>query len=226
MLQSITTHRSLPRFAWVAALVAAIALIATAAWIGFSPHRATHPGGGSPDATVNPSSGLAWGTAPALEGTGLPATSDAEQFSRAVAVAVFGWNTSTASGPAELVEPFMTVADPTGESSAGLASDLYGYLPTVEAWATLRQYETRQWLVITSLSIPELWATAVEQGSATLAPGTTAYTVTGVRHRAGMWEGEPVSSEHEVAFTVFVVCGPTYPECHLLRLSRLDNPLR
>jgi len=25
---------------------------------------------------------------------------------------------------------------------------------------------------------------------------------------------------------VFVVCAPTYPTCHLLRLSQLDNPLR
>ena len=40
-----------------------------------------------------------------------------------------------------------------------------------------------------------------------------------------MWEGEPVASEHDVAFTVFIVCGPSYPECHLLRLSMLDKPL-
>ncbi|WP_262852275.1 ParB N-terminal domain-containing protein [Mumia quercus] len=37
--------------------------------------------------------------------------------------------------------------------------------------------------------------------------------------------GEPVASEHTVAFTVFIVCGPSYPECHLLRLSLLDKPL-
>ena len=41
-----------------------------------------------------------------------------------------------------------------------------------------------------------------------------------------VWNGQPVTSEHPVAFTVFVVCAPTYPTCHLLRLSQLDNPLR
>ena len=44
--------------------------------------------------------------------------------------------------------------------------------------------------------------------------------------RTGVWNGQPVTSEHPVAFTVFVVCAPTYPTCHLLRLSQLDNPLR
>ena len=48
---------------------------------------------------------------------------------------------------------------------------------------------------------------------------------TGTRHRSGIWEGEPVSSEHDVAFTVFLVCAPAYHECHLLRLSMLDKPL-
>ena len=46
-----------------------------------------------------------------------------------------------------------------------------------------------------------------------------------VRHRAGVWQGEAVASEHGVTFTVFMVCGPSYDRCHLLRLSRLDEPL-
>ena len=44
--------------------------------------------------------------------------------------------------------------------------------------------------------------------------------------RQRVWNGQPVTSQHEVAFTVFVVCAPTYLTCHLLRLSQLDNPLR
>lgn len=51
-------------------------------------------------------------------------------------------------------------------------------------------------------------------------------TVTGVRHRAGTWEGREVAEEFDVAFTAILVCGPTYPQCYLLRLSRLDEPLR
>jgi hypothetical protein len=58
-----------------------------------------------------------------------------------------------------------------------------------------------------------------------LLPGTTGLTIRGIRHRTGVWEGEPVASEHDVAFTVFIVCGPSYSECHLLRLSMLDKPL-
>ena len=50
--------------------------------------------------------------------------------------------------------------------------------------------------------------------------------IEGTRHRTGTWSGEPVTSAHPVAFTVFVVCAPTYDTCYLLRLSQLDNPLR
>lgn len=119
----------------------------------------------------------------------------------------------------------MAIADPTGESSAGLASDLAGYLPSAAAWAELRQYETRQWLTVATISIPGSWATALVQAGDDLLPGTAAYTIRGTRHRAGVWEGELVTSEHELAFTVFIVCAPTYSQCHVLRLSRLGEPL-
>lgn len=156
----------------------------------------------------------------------VPRSTDPREFVRDVAIAIFAWDTRTASGPAELIEPFLTIADPTGESSPGLVSDLAGYLPTHDAWVDLRRYETRQHLEITTVSVPELWSSAVEQSAGALAPGTAAFTVHGTRHRSGMWEGRPVTSEHGVAFTVFVVCAPTYPTCHLLRLSRLDDPLK
>ncbi|MFO6453389.1 MULTISPECIES: hypothetical protein [unclassified Aeromicrobium] len=151
---------------------------------------------------------------------------DPTQFAREVAVAIFAWDTRTASGPEELIEPFLKVADPTGESSPGLVSDLTGYLPTHHAWADLRRYETRQRLDVTTVITPKLWATAIVQADGELAPGTAAFTVEGTRRRSGMWERRLVTSEHDVAFTVFVVCAPTYPTCHLLRLSRLDDPLQ
>ncbi len=77
----------------------------------------------------------------------------------------------------------------------------------------------------TRCTTPTKWAEAEAQAGDELLPGTTALTIHGTRHRSGIWEGEPVSSEHDVAFTVFIVCGPSYPECHLLRLSMLDKPL-
>ena len=53
----------------------------------------------------------------------------------------------------------------------------------------------------------------------------------GARHRAGVWNGEPVTAEQSVSFTVFLACPPPAPQlrtglCHVLRLSQLDNPLR
>jgi hypothetical protein len=164
---------------------------------------------------------------PAAIGAGrMTPESDPEAFARLVADALFSWDTAAPTNTNELTERLIAVADPTGESSAGLRADVAGYLPTSAFWTELRQYETRQWIEISTADVPELWPTAVEQaGPGGLLPGTTAYTIRGVRHRAGIWEGQPVTSAHDVAFTVFLVCGPSYPECHLLRLSRLDAPL-
>jgi hypothetical protein len=156
----------------------------------------------------------------------LPSTADPEPFARLAAEALFEWDTATVITRTEHIERLVKVSDPTGESSAGLVSDIENYLPTPEAWAQLQQYETRQWIEIKSTRTPSSWPKAESQaGPAGLLPGTTAYNISGVRHRAGVWEGASASSAHHVAFTMFVVCGPTYPQCYLLRLSLLDEPL-
>jgi hypothetical protein len=158
----------------------------------------------------------------------LPPSLDAaepEAFARQVATALFAWDTRTTSTPQSVTEGLVSVADPTGESSAGLVADIANYLPTDQVWIELRKYETRQWIEVASVEVPDLWATAEAQAGDELLPGTTAFTIRGTRHRDGVWEGEDVASQHDVAFTVFIVCAPTYPECHLLRLSRLDDPL-
>lgn len=155
----------------------------------------------------------------------LRATSDPETFVRQVAEAIFAWDTATLLTRADQIEQIVAVADPSGESTPGLVSDLDNYLPTQDAWVELAAYETRQWLTIDSVVTPTKWAEAQAQAGDELLPGTTALTIHGARHRAGVWEGEPVASEHAVAFTVFIVCGPSYPECHVLRLSLLDKPL-
>jgi hypothetical protein len=156
---------------------------------------------------------------------GLRLTSDPETFARQVAEAIFAWDTATLLTRTDHIEQLVTVADPTGESTPGLVSDLDNYLPTQDAWVELATYETRQWLSIDSATTPTKWAEAQAQAGDELHPGTTALTIHGTRHRSGIWEGEPVASEHSVAFTVFIVCEPSYPECHLLRLSLLDKPL-
>ena len=155
----------------------------------------------------------------------LRAPSDPESFARQVAEALFAWDTATLIGRDDHIEQLIRLGDPTGESTVGLLSDLSNYLPTPDAWAELTKYATRQWLSLDTVSVPTKWAEAEAQAGDALLPGTTAYTIHGTRHRTGVWAGEPVSSEHTVAFTVFIVCGPSYPKCHLLRLSELDNPL-
>lgn len=155
----------------------------------------------------------------------LQPTSDSETFARQVAEALFEWDTATLITRSDHVDQLVAVADPTGESTPGLVSDLDNYLPTQDAWVELAQYETRQWLSIDSVAAPSMWAEAEIQAGDELLPGTTAFTIHGTRHRTGIWEGEPVASGHQVAFTVFIVCGPSYPDCHLLRLSMLDKPL-
>lgn len=154
-------------------------------------------------------------------------SSDPEAFARNVAIAVFAWDTGAGFMPLDYTAVLMEVADPTGTEQAGLAADIAAYLPTREAWVELRRYATTQHLEITDAFVPEAWATAQEQARpGQLTPGTTAITIEGIRHRAGVWNDEPVTSAHEVAFTVFVICEPAYDTCHLLRLSELDNPLR
>ncbi|MFM2721682.1 hypothetical protein [Microbacterium mcarthurae (nom. nud.)] len=155
------------------------------------------------------------------------ASDDPETFARNVATVLFEWDTASGFMPLDYTSVVLDVGDPTGAEQAGLASDIAAYLPSRDAWLELRQYATAQHLTIGNTFVPEAWATAVEQAQPSqLTEGTVAVTIEGTRHREGLWHDEQVTSEHAVAFTVFVVCGPTYETCHLLRLSQLDNPLR
>lgn len=168
----------------------------------------------------------------------IPATDDPELFAELVAEALFTWDTGSGLMPLDYTSVLHDVADPSGVEQAGLAADIAGYLPTREAWVELRKYQTRQWIEITDLSVPEAWAEAEAQAQpGQLPPGATAYTVEGLRHRSGVWHDETVTAEYEVAFTIFLACPPDDQEphegaadrgeaCYLLRLSMLDNPLR
>ena len=84
----------------------------------------------------------------------------------------------------------------------------------------------RQTIEIDDAYVPDSWTAAVQQAHGHLRPGTTAVTITGTRHRSGVWNGEPAESSYPVSFTVFVACEPSFDRCHVLRLSQLDNPLQ
>lgn len=220
-----TTPEVLPRRRLIVAGVAiALLLIAFVTYAVLAPRSAS---------TTSPPSDDVAGAAAPNSGPGerpakldpLTPTSDRETFAQQVAQAIFAWDTTSMVSPSDHVEQLLALADPTGESTAGLLGDLDSYLPTADAWTQLAHYETQQWLTITSVTTPTLWPEAASQAGPGLLPGTSAFTVDAVRHRSGVWEGEPVSSSHDVAFTIFMVCGPSYPQCHLLRLSMLDKPL-
>lgn len=159
-------------------------------------------------------------------------SSDPDDFARNVAEALFAWDTGSGLMPLDYTSVILAVGDPSGTEQAGLAADIAGYLPTREAWIELRKYATTQHLTIDNSFVPEAWGQAVEQAQPGQLPaGATAITIEGTRHREGVWNGEPVTSEHPVSFTVFLACPPPAPEfrtglCHVLRLSQLDNPLR
>lgn len=161
-----------------------------------------------------------------LEQRALPHTTDPIAYAKAVAISLFDWDTSSGFLPTDYSAAVMADADPSGEETPGLLDDVATYLPTVEQWLDLGAMEVRQTIDIDDAHVPESWTSAVQQAHGHLRPGTTAVTVTGTRHRTGVWNGEIAESSYPVSFTVFVACEPSFDRCHVLRLSQLDNPLR
>lgn len=154
-------------------------------------------------------------------------TSDPAAFAVSVARVLFAWDTAETTPLNEYAGRLLAVADPSGQESAGLATDLTTYLPSPESWEDLKTYETRQWIDINSYEVPDDWRSAAnDSDSSRIALGTTAYTITGLRRRSGIWQGKTAQTVDKVSFTIFMTCKPTYETCRLLRLSQLNNPLR
>jgi len=164
--------------------------------------------------------------APDPTSAALPHTNDAVTYARAVASALFDWDTAVGFLPADYQAPVLADADPSGEETSGLITDVATYMPTVNQWLDLGAMDVTQTLSITSAEVPAGWASAVDQAHGELRPGTTAVTIEGTRHRTGIWNGEASSTSSPVSFTVFVACPPAFDRCRVLRLSQLDNPLR
>lgn len=151
-------------------------------------------------------------------------TLDGERFAREIAARLFAWDTTTGRSPVEYMQPIVDRTDV--DEAPGLTADLRGYFPDEETWRDLREFSTRQWLDIGSIDVPASWAGIVaETKPGLLPPGATAYTITGNRHRAGVWDGKDVSDVRPVSFTIFLACPPD-EECRLLRVSGVDEPLR
>ena len=161
-----------------------------------------------------------------LEDRALPRTNDPVAYARAVATSLFDWDTSLGFLPTDYTSAVLADADPSGEEMRHKISDVATYLPAVDQWLDLGAMEVRQTIEIDDAYVPDAWTAAVQQAHGHLRPGTTAVTITGTRHRTGVWNGETAESSYPVSFTVFVACEPSFERCHVLRLSQLDNPLR
>lgn len=156
----------------------------------------------------------------------LPRTDDAVAYARAVATALFTWDTTSGYLPTDYQAAVLADADPTGEETSGLIADVVTYLPTTEQWLDLATMAVSQTLSIDAAAIPAGWESIAAGAHGQLRPGTVAVTITGTRTRTGVWDGEPALKTSPVAFTVFLACRPAFDQCHLLRLSQLDNPLQ
>lgn len=150
-------------------------------------------------------------------------TRDPERFTEAIAEGLFNWDSALGNPLAAYQQPLIDAA--SEEEAVAFASDVRSYYPSESEWRELRRMNVRQWLAIDQITVPESWSTAVRQTRPDQLPdGAAALTVTGVRHRAGVWGAEPATFEEQVSFTVFVAC-PGTENCRVLRLSILDQPL-
>lgn len=222
MNSSVTSK---PRRILIAALAGTLALVVLVGIGVYGLIRGPHTAPGTDDTHQTTAPTL---RPPATQAVPHPIreTTRPELFARDVAAALFTWDTASGYQSSEYAQVIVDVGDPSGVETVGLAADVRAYLPSPEQWAQLRTHQTSQWLTIDDLFIPEAWADAEAQAApGQLLPGTTAFTVTGIRHRAGYWGEHPVETERPVAFTMFITCQPTFDHCRLLRLSRVDAPL-
>ncbi|GAB3062861.1 hypothetical protein [Sediminivirga luteola] len=211
----------------IAVIAAAVVLLVIVGVGAYGLIRGPQPTGPSGDDAVTLAPGPTGPSGTSATPRPLYDTTDAEAFARSVAVSLFTWDTTGSHGPSDYAQVLVDVGDPTGTETSGLASDVRSYLPATDAWAQLRTHQTKQWITIETVEIPDAWADAETQAApGQLLPGTTAYTITGTRHRAGIWGTEPMQTERPVSFTVFIACEPSFDACRLLRLSQVDNPLR
>lgn len=155
----------------------------------------------------------------------LPKTDNPVIYAKAVAEALFDWSTITGYAPSDYTAPVLADADPSGEEIAGLVTDVASYEPTTAEWTELATMKVVQTLSITSAKVPSLWPEALAEAHGELRAGTTAITITGTLHRTGVWYGQAASTTDPVSFTVFEACSPSWPDCHTLRLSQLNDPL-
>lgn len=231
---SAAKNRPSVRRAAVAALVSVVALAVLVTLVIYA--RTTtddkraqsddRPGQSTPGHTTDAPEPTASGPATWTTLPPLPQTQNPIAYAKAVAGAVFDWDTTSGLTTTDYTQVLVVDADPSGVETNGLVTDLATYLPTDDAWAQLREYGTKQTIDIDRTYVPKSWETAKREDAGQIADGTVAITIEGTRYRTGKWLEKAQRSSHDVSFTAFVACQPAFDRCHILRLSQLDNPLR
>jgi hypothetical protein len=158
--------------------------------------------------------------------TSLPHTNDPVTYAKAVARSLFVWDTASGQQPEDYQSVISEDADPSSVETSGLVNDLAAYFPTDTQWQQLRHYKTVETVTIVRAYIPAAWGQAVASDPSAVRPGTTAVTIDAFRHRTGSWYEQSAATSDPVSFTVFLACQPTFPRCHILRLSGPNTPLK
>jgi len=205
---------------WAVATIAVLAAIGVGVYgLVFAPDRRPSP----PSIPSATSSATRPGPSPT---TDTAKSGDPEAFARHAAHLLFDWDAATDT-PTGITQALTSLGDPTGRETPGLVSDITQYLSDQAVWKTLGQHQTSQRIDIHSIAVPSSWSeTSASAPSGQLLPGTVAYTITGTRHRSGTVDGQPSTTSRPVALTMFVTCQPSFPQCHLMRLSMPDHPMR
>ncbi|WP_454857632.1 hypothetical protein [Promicromonospora soli] len=204
------------RIVVAAVVIAGIIAFAVVRWGG---DRATTINSASTRASgSSPPSASAPATPPRSPTTG-PAFK-AEALAREVAGVVLTWDTVNGPDLTTVRGELLALADPTGEETPGLLTDLDAYLPTSNSWRYLESLGARQQVNLDHVKAPAEWTSSVA-GRPDLAE-TYAVNVEGTRQREATTAGLTDRTSRPVRFTVFVRCPDDQP-CALLRLGRLGE---
>lgn len=247
-MTSLLPRPTRPRL--ILAVALALALLAVAGLLVLAASRRTHPVGAPTNANtlsaapptivlpapIGPSSP---GTAPSSAITGgqarlkpLPHTPSADVYAAAVATAL--WDIDYPATDRTQLLAFwrqqLATAVPAGlpagttlaQTQDAAMSTLQSYLPTAAMWTNLSRDHTVSRFMVTAVSEPPSWVTAIAGGQIT-DPGLTARTVLGVQTITyGVGTSRRTTSQSQ-QLTVALLCPPTTGACSVEIIPPTDT---
>ncbi|WP_152691015.1 hypothetical protein [Jiangella alkaliphila] len=181
---------------------------------------------GQPVAPLPPSPSSSTPGEPDTGPGSIPATNDAIPYARAIAEALFTWDTTTGLYPSDYTSVVLAETAPDTDETDELATDVAAYLPTDNTWQQLQAHQTQQRIEIYGVQVAAGWNRIVDDAHGQIPDGTTAITIRAFRHRDSIRDNVQDTTREKITFTVVLACPPRVDErCYLLRLSELNNPL-